>query len=90
MIDDIIEKQFEATFNRYDDEFDRLCEIGVSSLRTFNRWMFSILPEMAMKARRQEPFPGRLNQFAQFHGKDYEEELSGSGPSDFFHEGGNR
>jgi hypothetical protein len=47
LIETVVGQQMERAFNRFHEEWDRLCEIGVGDLRSLQRWLFSVLPEEA-------------------------------------------
>jgi hypothetical protein len=43
-VEKLIEKQMEAVFLRFDNDYDQLCELHVGDIRSFRRWLYSILP----------------------------------------------
>ena len=52
-----IEQHMPRAFNRFATQFDMLCEFGSGDIRNVKRWLFSVLPEVALKAQggRAEP-----------------------------------
>jgi hypothetical protein len=52
-----IEQHMPRAFNRFATQLDLLCELGSGDIRNVKRWLFSVLPEVALKAQggRAEP-----------------------------------
>jgi len=52
-----IEQHMPRAFNRFAMQFDMLCELGSGDIRNVKRWLFSVMPEVAIKAQggRAEP-----------------------------------
>ncbi|MBO3463027.1 hypothetical protein G7B40_041030 [Aetokthonos hydrillicola Thurmond2011] len=47
LLEERIKSHMEPAFLRFEEELDKLCEIGIGDLRAINRWFFSVLPETA-------------------------------------------
>ena len=47
LIENIVGLNMARAFNRFHEQWDRLCEIGIGDLRSLQRWLFSVLPEEA-------------------------------------------
>ena len=61
-VDRLIEQEIECevqwVFARFADFFDRLCEIGVNHDRGVQRWLFAIVPELALRINTEVRDPG--------------------------------
>jgi hypothetical protein len=71
LIEEVIESQIEPAFLRFDEHFDRLCELGVGDLRTLKRWLFAILPEAATIGQNQKPNPDNRKRIRKWMGEPY-------------------
>ena len=47
--------RMKRAFTRFDKYLDKLCEIGVGDLRSFKRWLISVLPEAVSSIQNQKP-----------------------------------
>jgi hypothetical protein len=70
LIEQVIDRQLETAFTRFEHEFDRTCEIGVSDLRSLKRWLYAILPETAANVQEPKPSPGTLQQLQQMRNRE--------------------
>ncbi|MBN1874608.1 MAG: hypothetical protein JXA33_10295 [Anaerolineae bacterium] len=61
VITEIIETQMVSVFDRFDEELDRLCEVGIGNIRGLRRWFFSVL-ETTTSVAIEKPSPIRLQQ----------------------------
>jgi hypothetical protein len=53
LIETIVGLKMKRAFSRFNEQWDRLCEIGIGDLRSLQRWLFSVLPEEAAIVREQ-------------------------------------
>jgi len=47
LLEETIKKAIEPAFLRFNDDLDKLCEIGIGDLRAIKRWFVSVIPETA-------------------------------------------
>lgn len=55
LLEQTISYQMEPAFFRFNEELDKLCEIGIGDLRAMRRWFFSVIPETAEIIIKQKP-----------------------------------
>ncbi|MGB0385941.1 MAG: hypothetical protein ACPGWR_14065 [Ardenticatenaceae bacterium] len=55
LIEQTVDSYMQMTSVRFEEDFDKLCELGVGDLRTLRRWLYDILPETAKIAQSQRP-----------------------------------
>jgi hypothetical protein len=53
-----VEQHMPRAFSRFATQFDMFCEVGSSDIRSVKRWLFSALPEVALKAQGRRAEPG--------------------------------
>jgi hypothetical protein len=52
-----IKQMLEIAFDRWENDLDMLCEVGIGSVRAFRRWLYLVLPETAKRAVGERPNP---------------------------------
>lgn len=57
-IEGLISSKMERAFARFNNSWDRLCEVGLGDLRAIQRWLFATIPETARIFQQEKPYPG--------------------------------
>ncbi len=65
----IEEKITERAFTRFNRNLDKLCEFGAGDLRTLQRWLFVILPEVANRLQKPRLYPANREVMRKMMGK---------------------
>lgn len=55
LIEQTVDSYMQMASIRFEEDFDKLCELGVGDLRTLRRWLYDVLPETAKIAQSQRP-----------------------------------
>jgi hypothetical protein len=54
-VEEHIRNHMPRAFDRFDNNLDLLCELSAPDIRHVKRWLFSILPEAALKTQGERP-----------------------------------
>jgi hypothetical protein len=68
-IEGFISSKMERTFSRFNDSWDRLCEIGIGDLRAIQRWLFATIPETVKIFKQEKLYPGNRTVWHNYSGR---------------------